>query len=841
MPKKRYTPHFSGVQQYLQNHYPPNSTLEFNESPIPKESTLSSHNDKLEISGQCNFFFDDTGIHFDSDEDEKSEILNNNINAQQKNDDDDIEMKDSEEKRQEKNDNEDVEMQNVESQENEQEKNADDDNDSSDSESTPEIDPFFSEVLESLNSTFKIPDNMKTFEIIDMRDTKENTAPESIDFITKTYNKFIDKSKGTTQSDLILSLLLLFFSYNLTNEEISAITTIINIFFDVDLPDPISLIKRIFYQHCECFCVCEKCRIIYQFNKKKKIFSCPKCKKSLKKGWFHYYSIIHFLTEKMQDAEFVESVLFYKKRKKQNGISHFCDGNVFLGFKEKYFKNEQEDEINLALIFNGDGVETSKRCSTWPFFLGIANTDRKDRKKPLFNPMVAVCNKKRSQTVFQALLFLIVQDLLVLMKGIKVPCKIGNKNTFTLKAYLMCLVCDLPARAKFLLMKTFTGNSSCCFCDETGVSLEKPRKNGKKKKKYVCWPITPDHNIRMKDSIIEDAANKKNGFIGLTQLFLLPYFSPHIISGLDFMHCVLLGVAKKLLSTLQQPSPFRISPTIYGNLQNLISSIKFPANYHRKLESLKNLKAIEYLLLVLYANRCFDFIRNNFASLIDSLHHITKICFKPMIQKEDIEEVYNLSFKLRKEFQIKMGRNRMVHNLHLLSHISRDLALFGPSWTHSMFHFESFNHLLNKNIHTNNNFEKKILVCHSSDSRIWGVLEGRAKQIPELEKILKMFEKHRPLPKHLLVVNGCCVSTKDSSYTSWVELKETGERGQITLGENGKLFFTTESLFSYATYEIEEKDISEVKVQSYHVTGVDDDSLIYEKTFKSITPIPDLL
>ena len=52
----------------------------------------------------------------------------------------------------------------------------------------------------------------------------------------------------------------------------------------------------------------------------------------------------------------------------------------------------------------------------------------------------------------------------------------------------------------------------------------------------------------------------------------------------------------------------------------------------------------------------------------------------------------------------------MTHNLHLLTHLSRDLFLFGPAWTHIMFRFEGYNHILNKKIHTTGQYEKGAII-----------------------------------------------------------------------------------------------------------------------------------
>ena len=84
----------------------------------------------------------------------------------------------------------------------------------------------------------------------------------------------------------------------------------------------------------------------------------------------------------------------------------------------------------------------------------------------------------------------------------------------------------------------------------------------------------------------------------------------------------------------------------------------------------------------------------------------------------------------------------MVHNTHLLLHLSRDLYLFGPSWTHMMFRFEGFNHLINNSIHTGSNFEKGAILDFNMNPIVKNMMEEQPNN-DTLKGVVSDFENIR--------------------------------------------------------------------------------------------------
>ena len=163
------------------------------------------------------------------------------------------------------------------------------------------------------------------------------------------------------------------------------------------------------------------------------------------------------------------------------------------------------------------------------------------------------------------------------------------------------------------------------------------------------------------------------------------------------------------------------------------------------------------------------------------------ICFQDEISDEENEYLSNSCRDFLRIYQESFGEDEMFHNFHLLSHLPRNCFLHGPSWMNSMFPYESFNHRLNGNVHTNFNFERKAMVCHSSEATIENMICKRSQEFPKLKEVAEEIQHDSERSHPPLVVNGIFVSKMDSSYTSWVQLRN-GKKGEITCNKKGNVW-----------------------------------------------------
>ena len=271
------------------------------------------------------------------------------------------------------------------------------------------------------------------------------------------------------EEKLLLSDLLLFFvhfqnTYSLNKRQMDGVFDIIETFLDIKMPPYDFLLEKYFEKNCICCFVCKKCNLIHRCAKRRHSFCCYNCGDNIYDNFFYYSSFIQYLLDRSKDPKFMRDLHHYKEREKKEGVlSDIFDGFTFQSLKKSRFPNEKANELNFGLIFNADGVSVNKKTSIWPFFLSIANVSRENRKNLSYNHMFAICEKAKEDFIFQAVMFLMVEELQKLQKGIEISVENEKKEKKTMKisAYLICVLVDLPARAKILQQVNHNGYNSC--------------------------------------------------------------------------------------------------------------------------------------------------------------------------------------------------------------------------------------------------------------------------------------------------------------------------------------------------------------------------------------------
>ena len=450
--------------------------------------------------------------------------------------------------------------------------------------------------------------------------------------------------------------------------------------------------------------------------------------------------------------------------------------------------------------------------------------------------MVAEVDKTASESTFQCIFQKLTEDLLVLQKGINIEVNEKNKTMINLKGFLMGISLDLPARGFVLLQKLFNGYDSCCYCYEHGTPIERITKSGKKHT-TICFPIKGNSaKYRTKMSTMFDIYNSRRGFEkGYCQFFKLNYFSPNSIVCLDMMHNTMLGIGKKLLGMLSTPSPFRISKKRIAIIENHLRDIKFPKNYRRKLNGLSNLKAMDVFLIFLYCTDFFRFVPNGFYDLAVNLRTIFKESFNTQITPSSLQIIKENCTNFVAEYQKKCGILNCTHNFHLFLHLHEDLMNFGPAWTHSMFLFEGLNHQLNMDVHTTNNFEKRLMKNYQTRGEIKLKISEKLKQksvFYVLLKKIKDLSKKKEKTGNLGVLFG----KLGKHYNTWAILKN-GSLGQIEKRKD-LLFFHHPTTGDARL--IDESEILQPVIQTYILRNVNN-KIEEEVIFEPILFISDLL
>ncbi|KAL4134709.1 hypothetical protein QTP88_006432 [Uroleucon formosanum] len=158
------------------------------------------------------------------------------------------------------------------------------------------------------------------------------------------------------------------------------------------------------------------------------------------------------------------------------------------------------------------------------------------------------------------------------------------------------LICDAPAKAFMLNVKSFNAYHSCNYCIEEGTFI-----NDRMSFLGVSSPLRTDDSFRSKED--EDYHKGSSPLEGFPINIVLTVV-------LDYMHCVCLGVMKRLLTFwVKAKKPIRFkSPEIVSDISSqLIDIMKpyFPSEFNRlprSLEELEFSKATEFRTFLLYTS-----------------------------------------------------------------------------------------------------------------------------------------------------------------------------------------------------------------------------------------------
>lgn len=247
-------------------------------------------------------------------------------------------------------------------------------------------------------------------------------------------------------------------------------------------------------------------------------------------------------------------------------------------------------------------------------------------------------------------------------------------------------VFDLIAKAPALNMMQHNGHHGCSTCLLPGESCQR---------RWVYLPnyIYPE---RTHQSVMNDAnaalrdnqvSNGIKGVSGLADLVDLVDGIP-----IDYMHCVLEGVTKRILEAW-----VRSNRRAMANVDLLLLQQRPPHEFSRPPRSIlkhrKYWKASEYRNWLLYYSLPLlsDVLPplhlHHFALLVCSMHILLQEGLKE-VQIQAAEDMLQAFYVLLPELY---GNVCCTLNSHLLIHLTKYVRLWGPLWTHSAFGFESLN------------------------------------------------------------------------------------------------------------------------------------------------------
>ncbi len=262
-------------------------------------------------------------------------------------------------------------------------------------------------------------------------------------------------------------------------------------------------------------------------------------------------------------------------------------------------------------------------------------------------------------------------------------------------------VFDLIARAPAMNMKQHNGLMGCPTCVHPG---------GTKQHTRVYLPGT-EYPLRTHSSIVsagieaQEVGQAVNGIKGRSRLESIV----DLVNGIpiDYMHCVLEGVTKKLLEKWMTSTRCacyigRFVKQIDKNFlkqrpPHEFSRVPRSIEKHRKYWKASELRNwLLYYALPLLLHVLPPLYLHHFALLVCAMHILLQSQLTT-VQIQAADDMLAAFYDLLPELY---GDTSCPLNAHLLVHLTKYVRLWGPLWTHSAFGFESMNGHVSSMIHS---------------------------------------------------------------------------------------------------------------------------------------------
>lgn len=348
---------------------------------------------------------------------------------------------------------------------------------------------------------------------------------------------------------------------------------------------------------------------------------------------------------------------------------------------------------NIYFDINIDGApifdNPYSSVSIWPILLLFKNI--KGLEHNVF-PISVFCGSKKPDSLE------FIDDFINEYKSLQDGLTTQGK---TVKVKLDLIRMDAPAHSFLCQIKSHSGYFACFKCEHPGEYY------GHK----VIYPYIDEEATRRTNVSFRERS-QENHHIGESNLLKIDHLDMIDHIPIDSMHCVYLGVMKKLLSiwfvTKNKNKNF-LSNECFKAVSKSIKDLKgkLPSEFHRNLRNLDAInryKAKELRMFLLYIGPLVlkrHLSKERFTHFM-YLHCAIKI-LSDEIHSKDIN-MRNMAKRLISLFCIGMeeiyGKEYCSFNLHLLTHLHEEVALHGPLDKFSNFVFENFLGHLKKHVNS---------------------------------------------------------------------------------------------------------------------------------------------
>jgi len=401
-----------------------------------------------------------------------------------------------------------------------------------------------------------------------------------------------------------------------------------------------------------------------------------------------------------------------------------------------------------------DGIPVTKNppSQMWPILGYFSNL-------PIKNPSIFIIGAyhgKPKPEDCNEFLEDFVNELCIL---INVGAMYNNKHV---KILLEALICDTPAKSFILNVKGHTAKNSCVRCLTVG-EYENNR---------VYFPHL-NSDLRTHDNFISYSDSTFHS--GSTILTKVPQFDLINNIPFDYMHCVCIGIMKKLLMFWNggvKRHKLALPNNLISVLDKKLNEIGqyIPVEFQRApnvnsrqhpIRDASRWKATELRQILLYTGMVV------FRDIVSKevYEHFLELCVAiRLLSTNNISSgINNYAKSLLNHFVISFaniyGKSYMSHNIHIIQHLADDVKKFGSLNNFSAFEFESYMQPMKKKIRTGVKPLQQLIRRYSEDRIFFSKKEEPNKPIGPLNVQCKF--KNRPI-----TIDGC-----EPCYAGWTTEK----------------------------------------------------------------------
>ena len=633
--------------------------------------------------------------------------------------------------------------------------------------SAEEEDGQFEEIVEHMTLSQTIDTLSHEATSLDLG--KESLAPNNRDNTKSSseQEKLYPGAQVTIGAVMVL-LTLYAIKYDLTGEAITHLLQFISLLLPSGniLPDTLRKFKTFFNKLDGPVILHHYCAFCLSYVDKKAA-TCPNtaCMKELSsqhaKAYFIEIPVVYQLSEFFSRNGFYSDIQyrFHRTKKHPENVEEIYDGALYKKLSGKGGLLSCPD--NVSFLMNTDGVPVfkSSKVSIWPLYL-VINELNYSKRMAYENMIFAGLWFGEKKPAMWTFLKPHSHSFAALEKGVYVNSP--ERGQFLCKGILLACTCDLPARCLLCNGMQYNGENGCWKCLQPGQTVKTGVRGHSRAFPYreddPKGPIRTSDNV--KDNGFEAARRQKqglnryvvNGVKGPSWLSLLRHFDLVRGMGIDYMHGVLLGVQKLLLSLWFSPAfskeHFSISSKVekVDERLNQISPTFEVKRLPRSIsEHLKYWKASELLSFLLFYGlpTLYGLLPDNYFSHYSLFVNAIFLLLQESISEADLQEADRLLDGFCKSFSNLYQLRFYTLNVHQLLHLVDDVRDLGPLYTHSCFAFEDKNGFLLKLIHGTQFIDSQIISAVSITQKLPELCEKCIPKGSEIDLLYKDLNRGR--------------------------------------------------------------------------------------------------